>query len=322
MKKGALVISLDFELVWGVFDHIQLIDKVSYFSNTLLAIPQMLELFEKNSINVTWATVGMLFNENWDEWHANKPSLLPTYDNANLNPYKYGQEHQKSNLDKFFFAPNLIKDIQSVSGQELATHTYSHYYCLEKGQTIEQFDADLKQAQVMANKFDSELKSLVFPRNQFNKDYLDVCENNKIETVRSNPESWYWDVTKKETIITKLVRSGDAYLPFGKKSYSSDTIINEAVVSQSASRFFRPQNKIDLLNSARVLRMQNEIIQAAKKGEVYHLWWHPHNFGIDTNGAIKSLKSILETYLKCKELYQMESLTMKQMRDNCLNVNN
>lgn len=53
MKKGALVISLDFELVWGVFDHIQIKNKVSYFNNTLLAIPQMLALFEKNAINVT-----------------------------------------------------------------------------------------------------------------------------------------------------------------------------------------------------------------------------------------------------------------------------
>ena len=320
MKKGALVISLDFELVWGIFDHIQLTDKFSYFNNTLLAIPQMLELFEKNSIHVTWATVGMLFNENWDEWYSNIPSLLPTYNNTNLNPYKYGKDHQKSNLDKFFFAPNLIKDIQSVSGQELATHTYSHYYCLEKGQLIDQFDADIKQAVAMANKFDVSLNSLVFPRNQFNKEYLDVCSKYKIETVRNNPTDWYWDLTKPETIVTKIARSGDAYLPFGKKSYSADSIEKATVVCQSASRFLRPQNKIGLLNSVRLLRIKNEIIQAAKNGEVYHLWWHPHNFGIDTEGAIKALKSILETYSKCNELYQMESLTMKQIRDNCLHV--
>ena len=52
MKKGTLVISLDFELVWGIFDHIEIKDKVAYFDNTLAAIPQMLALFEKNNINV------------------------------------------------------------------------------------------------------------------------------------------------------------------------------------------------------------------------------------------------------------------------------
>jgi peptidoglycan/xylan/chitin deacetylase (PgdA/CDA1 family) len=153
MKKGALVISLDFELVWGIFDHIELKDKVSYFNNTLYAIPKMLEIFERHDIKVTWATVGMLFNENWEEWEANKPALLPTYEKAILNPYTYGKAHQKSGYDQYFFAPNLIKAIQSVKGQEIGTHTYSHYYCLEKGQTLAQFEADLQQANHLANQF-------------------------------------------------------------------------------------------------------------------------------------------------------------------------
>lgn len=316
MKKGTLVISLDFELVWGIFDHISINDKKSYFNNTLFAIPKMLELFEKKDINVTWATVGMLFNENWEDWHNNIPSILPTYENTALNAYSYGKKHCKSNLDSFFFAPNLIKDIQSINGQEIASHTYSHYYCLENGQTIEQFEADLLMAISIAKKNEIALKSLVFPRNQFNKDYLDVCSRNRIETVRSNPENWYWDVTKKETIITKIVRSGDAYLPFGKKSYPQNNIILDTLVCQPASRFLRPQNKIELLNTARVLRVKNEIIKAAKNGEIYHLWWHPHNFGIDTNKALKALNDILETYSYCNEKYGMNSLTMKQIKDS------
>jgi peptidoglycan/xylan/chitin deacetylase (PgdA/CDA1 family) len=320
IKKGTLVISLDFELVWGLFDHIQITDKFNYFNNTLLAIPKMLELFQKNSINVTWATVGMLFNENWDEWNSNIPDLLPTYSNLKLDAYKYGKAHQNSNLEKFFFAPNLIKDIQSIHGQEIATHTYSHYYCLEKGQTIEQFDADIIKAVQIADKFNIKLNSLVFPRNQFNKEYLNVCSKNKIETIRTNPNNWYWDLTKPETIVTKLARSGDAYLPFGKKSYALDSIKSQIVINQPASRFFRPQNKIEFLNSARVLRIKNEIKNAAKNGEVYHLWWHPHNFGTDTVQAIKALESILETFSNCSNQFGMQSLTMKQIRDNCFNV--
>ena len=320
MKKGTLVISLDFELVWGIFDHVELNDKKTYFNNTLLAIPKMVALFEKYSIHVTWATVGMLFNENWEEWHSNIPSILPTYDNSNLNPYNYGKKHQKSNLDAFFFAPNLIKNINSIKGQEIATHTYSHYYCLEKGQTIEQFNADMQQAVLIAKKFNISLKSLVFPRNQFNKEYLEVCSKNQIETVRTNPDNWYWNLTKPETIVTKILRSGDAYLPFGKKSYSDTIVKKEDVVCQPASRFLRPQNKIEVLNTARLLRIKSEIIQAAKNGEVYHLWWHPHNFGTDTEGALKTLKAIVEVFAHCREVYGMESLTMKQFRDSRFDV--
>jgi peptidoglycan/xylan/chitin deacetylase (PgdA/CDA1 family) len=315
MKKGALVISLDFELIWGIFDHVEISNKTEYFNNTISAIPKMLEVFQKNEINVTWATVGMLFNENWDEWMANIPKETPTYDREILNPYSYGEQHRKSGNDSFFFAPKLIKDIQSVKGQEIGTHTYSHYYCLEKGQTLPQFEADLQQAVKMASQCNIELKALVFPRNQFNRDYLEVCHRHKIETVRTNPDDWYWDTTKPDTLFSKLARTGDAYLPLGNKSYPWEKITNDTVVCQQASRFFRPQSSIELLNKTRLQRIKSEIKQAAKNGNIYHLWWHPHNFGIDTTNALSSLKEIIDTYAHCRETYGMQSLTMTQLSD-------
>ncbi len=316
MKNGALVISLDFELVWGLFDHIRIQDKVSYFNNTLEVIPRIIDIFEKNTIHATWATVGMLFNENWEEWHSNIPEIIPTYARKELDAYGYGKRHQKLGLEKFFFAPNLIKTIQSVNGQEIGTHTYSHYYCLEDGQTKAQFEADINQCIKIASKFDIELKSLVFPRNQFNQEYLEICAQKEIETVRSNPKFWYWDTTKKDTLAIKLARTADAYLPFEKKSYPTDSLILDKVFCQQASRFLRPQHSIALLNDARLNRIKREMIQAAKSREVYHLWWHPHNFGVDQAGALKTLLAIVEIFKYCNETYGMESLTMKELRDN------
>ena len=315
MKKGTLVISLDFELVWGLFDHIEIKDKVSYFTHTLEAIPQIVSLFEKNNIQATWATVGMVFNENWEEWHSNIPALLPTYNRTALDAYQYGKNHQKLGLDQFFFAPHLIQEIQSAQGQEIGTHTYSHYYCLEQGQTKAQFEADSNQAIKVARKFNIELKSLVFPRNQFNQEYLDICAQKGIETVRTNPNFWYWDTTQKETLAVKLVRTGDAYLPLGKKSYPAESVSISKVLCQPASRFLRPQQSIALLNNARLYRIKNEMIQAAKNGEVYHLWWHPHNFGVAVSASLQTLQEIIDTFTYCNETYGMESLTMKQVRD-------
>lgn len=318
MKKGSLVISLDFELVWGIFDHIELENKAAYFDTTLKVIPQILEVFEQNSIHATWATVGMLFNENWEEWHANVPLVLPMYENEKLDPYAYGKEYQSAGLDRFFFAPNLIREIKNCPGQEVGTHTYSHYYCLEKGQTIAHFESDIKQAITIAEKFDIQLNSLVFPRNQFNAAYLEVCANNGIDTVRTNPEVWYWDTLKTETIFSKIVRTGDAYFPMGKKSYPLEIVKSQNTVCQPASRFLRPQHKFSLLNNLRLNRIHNEIIQAAKNEEVYHLWWHPHNFGVDSTGAMQALKEIVKTFVYCQEVYGIESLTMKELRDKCL----
>jgi hypothetical protein len=60
---GALVISLDFELLWGVRD-LYPADGGTYRANLLgarTAIPKLLQLFEEFEIAATWATVGMLF---------------------------------------------------------------------------------------------------------------------------------------------------------------------------------------------------------------------------------------------------------------------
>ena len=316
MKQGTLVISLDFELVWGIFDHVQLLDKKTYFNNTLSAIPKMVSMFEENDIAVTWATVGMLFNESWEEWEANVPSVLPTYANKKLDAYSFGKQHQKSGFDSYFFAPHLIRMIQSTKKQEVATHTYSHYYCLEKGQTIDQFEADINQASKIAQKFSVALKSLVFPRNQFNKEYLEVCSKNKIETVRTNPNSWYWDTTKPETFLSKLNRTADAYFPLGKKSYSLSDIETQEIFCQPASRFLRPQHTSGILNGLRLNRIKNEMIQAAKNGEVYHLWWHPHNFGMHTEDSLKTLQAIIDVFSFCRKEFGMKSETMKQLRDS------
>lgn len=313
MKKGTLVISLDFELIWGVFDHVEIADKKEYFDNTLNVIPKIIEYFVKNDVHATWATVGMLFNDNWEEWEANSPENKPTYHNSKLDAYNYGALHKKSGLDRFFFAPNLIKDIQQAEGQEIGTHTYSHYYCLESGQNKEQFAADIDTTIKLANKFNVTLKSLVFPRNQFNESYLECCAEKGLSSVRSNPDFWYWDTMAPQTIVTKFFRTVDAYLPLGTKSYQQESLKPNNPLSQPSSRFLRPQNKFEFINSLRLNRIKNEIIQAAQKGEVYHLWWHPHNFGIDPNGAIKSLNSIIEVYTYCKNNFGMESKTMEEL---------
>ena len=57
---GYFVISLDYELMWGVRDHTT---RESYGPNVLgarEAIPAMLDLFQRRGIRVTRATVGLV----------------------------------------------------------------------------------------------------------------------------------------------------------------------------------------------------------------------------------------------------------------------
>jgi len=311
MKQGTLVLSLDFELVWGIFDHIKLEEKVTYFDNTLQVIPKILSSFEAHSVQATWATVGMLFNANWEEWMANRPEERPTYDNPLLDAYAYGEMHLKSGLDRFFFAPQLIKHIMQTPGQEMATHTYSHYYCGEKGQQVSQFKADLLQAKKMALQFGTSMDSLVFPRNQSHPDYLDTCWELGIQHVRTNPAAWYW-ANPKAGLPARVARTADAYLPFGVKSYAFQPNTT-GLQQQPASRFLRPHHQVAILNTLRLQRIQSEMTYAAQHGEVYHLWWHPHNFGTYPQESMEALQVILATFKKLEATYGFQSKSMQQL---------
>lgn len=193
-ENGALVISLDFELLWGMFDLVDPEEKKSYFFNTRQIIPEILKVFKEYEVHATWATVGMLFNKDWEEWEQNQPVSLPSYHFSKLSAYEFVKVNKKSIPEFQTFAPDIIRQIQKVQGQELGSHTYSHYYCQEKGQTVEQFQADLQKAISIAQNFGIQLRSLVFPRNQFRPEYLQVCADLGIKSVRSNPEAWYWKV--------------------------------------------------------------------------------------------------------------------------------
>ncbi|HET8885507.1 MAG TPA: polysaccharide deacetylase family protein [Salinimicrobium sp.] len=314
-KNGYFVISLDFELVWGLFDLIDFSKYENYFSSTRKTIPKILSAFEEHEIHATWAVVGMLFNENWTEWEKNMPTITPDYSSKQLNAYKFGQRMKSAKKDEAFFAPSLIRQIQKIKGQEIGTHTYSHYYCLEAGQDEKSFRADLQMAVSVAEKFDIELKSLVFPRNQIKEPYLEICNEFGIKNVRSNPDSWYWRNTQEDNLLSKIARTGDAYFPLGNKSYSFQKLKKgpTGVMEQPASRFLRPVESNGFLRKQKINRIKSEMLNAAKKGEIYHLWWHPHNFASDPKSNLQDLLDLLKFFKKCEEKYNFRSLNMAEL---------
>lgn len=319
--KGTLIISLDFELHWGGFEKWPLPNYQNYFLNTRNVIPQMLRMFAQHEVHVTWATVGMLFHESKAELIANTPDLKPSYLNKNLSAYEYirtrGTGDSESD-DPFHFAPSLIRQIVSTPFQELATHTFAHFYCNEPGQTVEQFRQDMKAAQRVAANYGAKLTSLVFPRNQFNDDYLHVCFQEGIRAVRSNPLDWFWNIqsTQAESKWKRLNRGLDAYLPIGKRNtykLESLRVKTGLPVCIPASRLLRPYNPKELfLNTMKISRIKAEMERAARKDEVYHLWWHPHNFGNYPTESIHALTQILEHFDHCRNVYGMQSLSMTQ----------
>jgi hypothetical protein len=166
--NGNFVISLDFELFWGVRDSKTLQNYGENIKGVHSVIPRMLQMFHQFDVCATFSTVGFLFFDNKEELLRQIPKELPSYDDSKFSPYLgYFDSVGNSYLeDNYHYAPLLIKEIQKYPKQEIGSHTFSHYHCLEKGQTKEQFHADIFMAIEVAKKFNIPLTFLVFPRNQ------------------------------------------------------------------------------------------------------------------------------------------------------------
>ncbi len=54
---------------------------------------------------------------------------------------------------------------------------------------------------------------------------------------------------------------------------------------------------------------------AAEHGLLYHLWWHPHNFGMETEANLALLRGVLEHYRHLHETAGMQSRTMREVAE-------
>lgn len=314
---GNFVISLDFELLWGVRDHL---DRQSYGANVLgarQAIPRMLDIFAEHGIRATWATVGFLFCESKDELLSILPEDRPAYHNARLSNYSYLDEvGENERSDPYYFGASLIERIRQTPGQEIGTHTLSHFYCLEEGPTPGSFEADLQAAMSVASQKGITLRSIVFPRNQFAREHIDICRLLGFTAYRGNPSGWAYGATRgsEQTAMRRAVRLVDAYSGIlGPHTFEADAAIPRNV---PASRFLRPcSGPLATFHASHLHTIKRGMRAAAKTGVGYHLWWHPHNFGRNIDANMDGLKQIVSYFAVLRDRFGMSSQTMGQV--NC-----
>jgi peptidoglycan/xylan/chitin deacetylase (PgdA/CDA1 family) len=315
-QAGALVISLDFELHWGVRDITPLDsgERARLLSARRL-IPSMLDLFEEFSISATWATVGLLFAHSKEEAEAFMPKERPKYRESRLDPYseKLGSGEDD---DPFHFAPTLIAQIANRPGQEIACHSFSHYYGMEQGQTADDFEADLKSAVAIAANAGYKMRSYVFPRNEVNREYLPALKRAGIrayrgtESVSIKQGHAFAEQRRPHRRIGRLLDSyldvcGAQTVPWPEPSVPA---------SIASSRYLRPYSPVfSPFESLLHRRIDLAMKHAAEQGEIFHLWWHPEDFAHYADENLQFLRRVLKSFAGYRAEYGMASLSMADL---------
>ncbi len=314
---GRFVISLDFELHWGVRDQWSVDQYRSNLLGVREVVPRILELFEGCQIHATWATVGFLMAEDRDELLDHLPDVRGAYMDPRLDPYtELPTVGQNERDDPFHYAPSLVQLVAMAPDQEIATHTLSHFYVLDPGVSDDAFRADIKAALGLAASHHLAPTSIVFPRNQVSAPALRICQELGLTAFRGTERAWYQHPRRgTDPQIARVCRLVDAYVPLGTHHLQHAHEVS-GVVNVPQTRFLRPcHGSFGRLDAVRLARIDAAMTAAAEAQKIFHLWWHPHNFGADPASNLAFLAKIIERYARLRDSFGFNSMTMCEVAD-------
>jgi hypothetical protein len=314
-RPGALVISLDFELHWGVRDHVARSDDLyRRLIAARQAVTDMVAVFAMRRIRATWATVGFLFASTRSELTPHLPGDRPTYSRPELDPYieTVGANEED---DPEHLAGSLVELISAGAGQEVGSHTFSHFYCLEPGQSEVAFRADLAAAQSIARWRGLQLTSLVLPRNQWNPAYAGAVLDLGFRCIRGPQRSWAHRAREGsgQSLLHRGARLADTYAGVSPPPTTAwnDVPLPSGLCDVPASAFLRPFDPgRRRLEPLRLARLRSGLRRAARQGRIFHLWWHPHNFSQHRSENFAVLEQVLDEFDRLAAVEGMESLNM------------
>src|SRR5262249_16170384 len=183
----------------------------------------------------------------------------------------------------------------------------------EPGQSAAQFDADIDAAVAIAGRRGITLKSFAFPRNQYSGEHLGILIRRGLKVFRGNERSWIYRATNgaAQSTIRRACRLSDHYVNL-TGHHIHDKASCSGLIEVAASRFLRPYSRtLAKLDGLRLNRITSAIDEAARSGRIFHLWWHPHNFGVNLNENIEFLNLILAHFSKHRDEHGMKSANME-----------
>jgi hypothetical protein len=169
---------------------------------------------------------------------------------------------------------------------------------------------------------------MIDPRLELDRKYLDVCYQNGIKSFRGKEKSFIYNdhnlkLNNKFSFIRvfliyiiRFLRLIDTYINItGYNTYSLENINSfSKVLNIPSSRFLRAYSKkLGFMEGLKLRRIKKAMRHAALNGELYHLWWHPHNFGSNVEENFTNLEEIFKTYSKLNKKYNFQSMTMTDL---------
>ena len=280
-RKGKLVISIDLELAWGVWDKLTPAQLAAAETEERPICAALLALFERHGVPATWAMVAGLLDTGGA---AGRPGSAACW-----------------------YAPDIVERIAaSKVGHEIGSHGGRHIYfnAIDKAAAR----ADLDFARAIHRAHGLAFKSLVFPRNAVG--HLDVLAEAGLATYRGPDLQWFPMLAGPARMVTRAANLADKLLPIPPRT--SEPQSHDRLIELPGSMLLLGRNGLRRFAFPAVTRrkLAMGLARAAESGGIFHFWFHPSNFYVRRQEQLDTVDWFLQRAADAAGRGEIEIATM------------
>jgi len=311
VPKGVFIVSVDTELGWGCTSLRDLVRYIPRLKQTRSAISAILEMCERYQVSFTWALVGALLL-NHDNTHQ-KRKIIPAHIPWAVNHHS-GNHEVPLDDTYLWYGRDIVDTIRNCrAAQEIGCHSFFHISYNEKNCSVGAAASDLEHCRMAFEALGLAYTTFVFPFNKVGHLTLlpphgFICYRGAELNTQSRP-NFLTPFLRTFRLLYRLFAGPSAFRP---------TMKCRELVNIQASMLFRvPEIKSlkvwRIILNLQVRSAKQGLLKAARTGKVFHLWFHPYQFGHRTTQMLEALDEILALAFRLRSGNKLEVLTMGQL---------
>lgn len=305
-KPGTFTISIDLELAWGVCDRRVTRRLRHALEQEREIVPRILKLFHTYDMRATWAVVAhlMLANCARDGGTVHPEIPRPVTRTSGRDWFA----HHPDGPDPLWHGRDLVELIRDAHpAQHIASHSFCHMPYEEAVTHPAAVQADVRAARAIHRAFHLPFDAFVFPRNRVG--YREVLAEAGIRAYRG------WIPRLYDGIRWRPVRLVLNFISLCIPSPAPTVTARQddtGMLNVPASMLLHSGNGLRRLVSRRRLTATAiaGLHQAAERGEIFHLWFHPANFAHRMDEQFEILETILGHAQGLRQHGQLEVATL------------
>jgi peptidoglycan/xylan/chitin deacetylase (PgdA/CDA1 family) len=283
MQRGALCISIDVELAWGVWDKPDPTTLGLVRTKERDIVQRLLALLQRYEVAATWAIVSQLLQRGRDHTIARGEDAL-------------------------WYAPEMVEAIRTARpAHEIGSHSFRHPYFSMLDATTAR--GELAEARRVHDAHGLEFRSFVYPRNLVA--HGEALQEHGIAVFRSVDAGLLEMAGRLHPAARKVLNLGTKLLPVTPptvwpRRHESGLIELQSSLLLMARNGARKLIQPTLLHA----NARRGLESAQARRGLFHLWFHPSNFYYDTDTQFQVFEAILSDAARLRDAGTLDVRTM------------